>query len=175
MAAQHYSDIEDALRRVGFRHDISQGAPICRWLLDNMIIDIMPTEGMLIGLNTQWFAEALASSTYKCINGVQVPIISPVSFIATKLAAFADRGREDYYGSHDLEDIVAVIDGRAEIVAEIDKDVEALKRYVVNGIQSLWRSNEFQESLAGHLPPDSASQARLPGLRKKLRAIVALE
>jgi hypothetical protein len=27
----------------------------------------------------------------------------------------------DYYGSHDLEDFITVIDGRAEIVAEVDR------------------------------------------------------
>jgi hypothetical protein len=33
----------------------------------------------------------------------------------------------------------------------------------------------FNEALPGHLPPDRASQQRLPSLRQKLQAITMLE
>ena len=61
LSNNRYSEIEAKLRKQGFKHDISEGAPICRWLLNNVIVDIMPTEGAQIGLNTQWFKEALES------------------------------------------------------------------------------------------------------------------
>ncbi len=51
MADRRYSHIEEILRRAGFRHDTTQGAPICRWTLGEVIIDVMPTEGALIGLS----------------------------------------------------------------------------------------------------------------------------
>jgi hypothetical protein len=40
-------------------------------------------------------------------------------FFASKLEASDDRGKNDYLGSRDLEDVVAVVDGRQERVAEI--------------------------------------------------------
>ena len=174
MAKRRYSDIEETLRQAGFKHDTSQGAPICRWRLDDLIVDIMPTEGALIGLNTTWFAEALETATPREIFGVKVPLISAVAFIATKLTAFADRGKGDYFGSHDLEDIVAVIDGRASIVEELGSAAPALKVYVADGIKRLNEQSDFQESLAGHLAFDSASQGRLPILRGRLDKIAAL-
>lgn len=174
MAHRRYSDIEEILRRAGFRHDTSQGAPICRWTLGELIVDVMPTEGALIGLNTTWFVEALETTTPREIMGVKVPLISAVAFIATKMTAFADRGRGDYYGSHDLEDIVAVIDGRAAIVQDIESAAPALKAYVARRINELIKKPDFQESLAGHLPSDSASQGRLPILRERLNKIAAL-
>ena len=85
--------------------------------------------------------------------------------------AFADRGAGDYYGSADLEDIIAVIDGRAAIVTEIASAEPALRAFVITTLDALAQNPSFQESLPGHLPFDSASQRRLPGLREKLRLI----
>jgi hypothetical protein len=174
MANRRYSDLEVILRRAGFQHDMTQGAPRCRWRLDELIVDVMPTEGAALGLNTAWFAEALATAAPRRILGVDVPLISAVAFLATKLTAFADRGDGDYYGSHDLEDIITVIDGRAAIVAEISAAASELKAHVVGGIKMLCEKSPFQDALAGHLRSDGASQARLPILRKRLREIAEL-
>ena len=78
-----------------------------------------PTEGGFLGLNTAWFAEALATATEREFGHVRLKLISPVAFLATKHIAFSDRGGGDYYASHDLEDFVTVIDGREGIVADV--------------------------------------------------------
>lgn len=174
MANRRYSDLEVVLRQAGFEHDMTQGAPRCRWRLDGLIVDVMPTEGSLLGLNTAWFSEALATAKPRRILGVDVPLISAVAFLATKLTAFADRGDGDYYGSHDLEDVITVIDGRAAIVAEIDAAAPELRAYVAARIGELVAEAAFQEALAGHLPSDGASQARLPKLRERLKEISRL-
>jgi len=38
-------------------------------------------------------------------------MVTGLYFLATKFAAFDGRGKGDYMASHDLEDIVAVVDG----------------------------------------------------------------
>ncbi len=174
VASRHYAELERKLRAAGFGHDMSAGAPICRWLHRGIVIDIMPTEGSLIGLNTSWFAEALATARVQVIAGVSVPLISPVAFIATKLAAFTDRGAGDYHGSHDLEDVITVIDGRVGIVDEVAQAEPRLRANVREGIHGLVTNPDFQESLAGHLPFDAASQRRLPALRDKLDRIARI-
>jgi predicted nucleotidyltransferase len=174
LTTQRYSDIEAKLRGAGFAHDTRQGAPMCRWMLNGLTIDIMPTEGGFLGLNTAWFAEALASATTKTIERFKLNIISPAAFIATKLAAFADRGNGDYFGSHDLEDLMTVIDGRADIVEQITAAPAALRGYIISSILHLNHVSAFQEALPGYLPSDDASQRRLPQLRKKLEAIMGL-
>jgi hypothetical protein len=98
-------------------------------------------------------------------------VISPVAFLATKYVAFSDRGDGDFYASHDLEDFVTVIDGREKIVAEVDAAPAGLREYVIKSVRDLVGNSSFLEALAGHLPGDSASQRRLPGLRNKLRGI----
>lgn len=174
LTSERYSDMEARLRELGFAHDTRENAPLCRWTLGSLIVDIMPTEGVKIGLNTAMFAEALATVTELEIAHTRLRLISPVAFIATKYVAFLDRGEGDYYGSHDIEDLIAVIDGRAEIVSEVVDAPLDLYNYVVASVGTLWEASSFQESLSGHLPSDSASQARLPSLRSKIKEIGTL-
>ena len=174
VAAQRYSDVEAKLRSLGFDHDMREKAPRCRWVLGNLTVDIMPTEGGFLGLNTTWFKEALATATEREFARTRLKLISPVAFLATKHVAFSDRGGSDYYASHDLEDFITVIDGRENIAAEIAPAPVALRAYVIESILSLLAVPAFDEALPAHLPADRASQQRLPNLRRKLQAIGAL-
>ena len=46
-----------------FDHDVRPRAPKCRWVLGEVTVSIMPTDGTALGLNTLWFNEALSSAT----------------------------------------------------------------------------------------------------------------
>ncbi len=174
VTSERYSNVEARLRNLGFAHDTHENAPLCRWTLRGLTVDIMPTEGAGLGLNTAWFPEALATATEREIAHTRLRLISPVAFLATKYVAFSDRGDGDFYASHDLEDFITVIDGRENIAAEVNAAPAALRGYVITSVRSLSENPAFQEALPGHLPGDTASQGRLPGLRSKLRAIAAL-
>lgn len=114
-SSSRYSDIEAKLRDIGFSHDLREGAPKCRWVLGNLTVDIMPTDGSALGLNTAWFTEALATAADYEVAHSRFRLISPPAFIALKYVAFVDRGDGDYYASHDLEDLISVVDGRANM------------------------------------------------------------
>ena len=67
-----------------------------------------------------------------------------------------------------------MIDGRADIVAEVAEAPVPLRSYVIASVRRLNNHPAFGEALAGHLPADRASQQRLPALRRKLQSIAAL-
>ena len=100
-------------------------------------------------------------------------ITAPV-FVATKFEAFADRGFSDYLFSHDLGDLISVIDGRDELMAECSQLDDELKDYLRDRVGRLLATPAFLEALPGHLPGDAASQARLPDLEDKLRLLAKL-
>lgn len=58
--------------------------------------------------------------------------------------------------SHDLEDISATIDGRPEVIGEIERSSAAVRTYVAAEIDQLLNNRTFTESLPGFLNPDSA-------------------
>jgi predicted nucleotidyltransferase len=174
LTTERYSAVEERIRRLGFEHDSREGAPLCRWVLGHLTVDIMPTDGAHLGLNTTWFKEALATATEQEIANTRLKLVSPAGFLATKYIAFLDRGQSDYYASQDLEDFVTVVDGRENIVADIDRAPEEMRRFLIDAARTLASTAEFDEALPGQLPPDSASQQRLSKLRTKLREIAAL-
>lgn len=174
VTAPRYSDVEAKLRSLGFDHDMREKAPKCRWVLGNLTVDIMPTEGGFLGLNTAWFAEALATATEQEFAHTRLKLVSPAAFLATKYVAFVDRGDGDYYASHDLEDFITVVDGRESIVADVDGAPPGLRQHLSTAVNELLVAPAFDEALSGHIPPDQASQQRLPMLRAKLRDIARL-
>lgn len=174
ITSRRYADVEARLREVGFSHDMRAGAPRCRWVLGDLTVDIMPAEGGYLGLNTAWFAEALASATERSFGHTRIRLVSPVAFLALKYAAFVDRGRGDFRASHDLEDFVTVIDGRENIADEVAAAPAGLRSHVKESVRRLLAAPSFNESLPGHLPSDAASQRRLVLLRRKLGLIAGV-
>ncbi len=76
-----------------------------------------------------------------------LPVVSAPCFVATKLDALADRGRGDYRASHDLEDIVAVVDGRESLGDELAAEPIDLRDAVSAGLCGLLDQAAFREAL----------------------------
>jgi hypothetical protein len=170
-----YYTIAKKLETRGFRQAPANDAPICRWTAAGLQLDVVPTDPEIIGFSNRWYALAAASAMpYELASGQWIRLITAPLFLATKLEAFADRGRGDVWASHDLEDFVTVIDGRSELLDELKCAPASVREYLRNTISDLLAHSDFNLSLTGHLPGDSGSQARLPILRSRIRAIAAL-
>ncbi len=165
--------LEEDLRNLRFVHDTSEGAPSCRFIFEGIKVDVMPAKDEIGQFNNPWFESALRSASPRCLRDVTVTTVDAPHFIATKITAFLNRSKGDLY-SHDLEDIISVVDGRSRLVEEMKQAPAFLRHFVVNHI-GVWMENEaFRDSLPGHLPGDAASQGRLPTLIESLRNIAGL-
>jgi hypothetical protein len=80
--------------------------------------------------------------------GLRARVVTGVFFCATKLEAFAGRGKNDYLSSHDLEDLIAVVDGRAELVEEIQAGPEDVRTYIASEIKKLIAISAFYRCVA---------------------------
>lgn len=168
-----YHFVSERLRSLGFSEDLRPEAPICRWTLEDIVLDVMPTNPEILGFGNQWFRPAFAASEWtKLPSGKEIKILPAPYFLATKFEAYDGRGKSDFLLSRDIEDIVTVIDGRSEIVVEIQRTEKSLNLYLKNRLTFLLNSRDFRESLPGHLPPDMASQARLGVILERLNRIV---
>lgn len=170
-----YHAIEQQLRDKGFKQNLSSHAPICRWNYQGVAVDVMPTDASILGFSNRWYTTAIEHSlTVDLDHDTQINLISAPLFIATKLEAFLGRGRGDIAMSHDLEDIVSVIDGRPEILDEISQEKETVRTYIATQMADLLANTEFKVALSGFLPADAASQARLPALIEKITAMATM-
>jgi predicted nucleotidyltransferase len=172
--AEYYA-LEAELRSRGFRQDMRVGAPICRWTVDEVTVDVMPTLPDVLGFSNRWYPLACETAwTATLPSGRRIQVITAPAFVATKLDAFAGRGQGDFLFSHDLADIVSVIDGRDSLLVEMRQSTTELRQQVGAAIAQLMGGRGFLESLPGHLPGDAASQARLPDLQAKLEELAGL-
>lgn len=163
--------LENRLRELGFRESRAEGAPICRWLHGNLILDLMPTDASILGFSNRWYRPALQNAQKVKIANYEIQIITAPYFLATKLEAFHGRGKTDYRASHDLEDIVTVIDGRPELVDEVRLAAADLQNDLREEFLALLSNRDFLESLPGHLLPDVASQQRIGLVMKRMQQL----
>ena len=169
-----YWELEEQLRQLGCVQRLDEELT-CRWELEGITVDVMPTDEKILGFSNRWYGGAIHNcQNVEIAEQQSIRLVTPVYFLATKLEAFFGRGRDDYWSSHDLEDVITVIDGRPEILAEVNNADPELKNYIGQVFAEFLRADHFREALSGHLPPDSASQARLPALWQRLQAIAGL-
>lgn len=167
-----YVDFSERLRKIGFNEDMSEGAPICRWRQKKTILDVMPLDEKILGFSNRWYRPAMESAEERELEtGLCIRVVNPAYFCATKLVAFASRGKGDYMASHDLEDLLSVIDGRRELVREIHSAPLDVRAYIASEVGTLLDTEAFVDALPGHLHPDAASQGRVGTILDRMRQI----
>ena len=164
--------LEEKLRLLGFRECREQGAPICRWINEDLILDFMPTDSSILGFSNRWYGVALATAQRIVAGNHEIRVITAPCFVATKLEALRGRGKQDFPASHDLEDIVTVIDGRPELVNEVHLAPADLQKYLSDEFGALLSNRDFLEALPGHLLFDAASQQRLELVLQRMKQLV---
>ena len=158
-----YHAMEQAMESRGFQHDLSPEAPICRWVWKGFVSDLMPSEPGILGFHNRGYSLAVETATRVTLPGdIVIQLISAPLFVATKFEAFRGRGNNDYLASHDLEDLITVIDGRRELIEEIHGSDDELRRHISAEMNRLLEDDHFLQAMPGHLPGDSASQAVTP-------------
>lgn len=147
----HFHRIEAQLEQRGFQRDIHSDV-ICRWRhgATDLMFDLMPVDPAILGFANRWYGEAVRTAqTLRLANDVEIHVVAPAAFVATKLEAFLDRGRGDYLSSHDLEDVLNVVDGRPELPYEVAAATLELRRFVAATLDGLLAKSDFMNCLPG--------------------------
>lgn len=155
---------ESRLRARGFAEDANSPV-ICRWRYhdkvdDDLILDAMPADASLLGFANRWQGAAVPHAVEQRLPSRGDPGDPAAHLMATKLETFRGRGRGDHLASHDLEDVVILIDGREELVDDILAAPAELRRHLASECGALLADARFVDAIFGFLRPDRASQAR---------------
>lgn len=163
IATRHdYYRLEKRLRLLGFENDRESGV-ICRFKAPGAgLLDVMPTESSILGFDNRWQEEAFSHAVeVELPKGQIIRALPPPYLLATKLEAFVGRGESDFYGSKDWGDVVALVDGREELIGEMAEAPESLRAYVSERLQKLSGHRDFDPGVEGALPSSPESRDRV--------------
>jgi predicted nucleotidyltransferase len=165
---------QERLRDKGFTEAIGEKI-ICRWKRGDLVLDVMPTRGEILGFTNKWYGLAVENSQTISIDDIRIRLITAPYFLGTKIEAFLGRGEEDFLASHDLEDFVAVMDGRIEIVTDVSNAGGEIKSYLAERMSWFLRRDDFLDALPGHMFPDPGSQQRVSVVLERMRQIASID
>lgn len=148
-----WAQMQERLSELGFYPD-PQGQSICSYKYQDIAIDIMPADDSSIGVSNIWYKPGFKYLQQIALeDGTNINILPSHYFLATKLEAFKDRGKNDFYGSHDFEDIIYLIDNRTTIVEEILTADEEIRQYIKEELTIIKNHKQANEILAMHIHP----------------------
>ncbi|MBI6603515.1 hypothetical protein HBO01_22840 [Pseudomonas rhodesiae] len=137
--------LEETLKTKGFKNT-GQDTVTCRLRLGALKVDFMPTDEKILGFSNTWFVGGLENAIdYTLPNGTPIKVFAAPWFLAAKLQAYLGRGKGDLLMSNDIEDIIALLDGREELIAETKYAPIELRRFVGEELSSLLRLTAFQD------------------------------
>lgn len=151
---EHYTEytnlVAPALRHLGAHEDDSDGAPLCRWRLAGVVVDVMPVDSSILGFTNRWYRRALASArTHTLPDGTNIRVLDAPHFLATKIEAFKGRGKGDYFASKDIEDILTLVDGRRELTEEIHSSAPDLSTFLRSTFAEWLPDRDFRDAVLG--------------------------
>lgn len=111
---------------------------------DASLMDVRPTEDV--------------DAIVEVASGLMLRHLSAPHFLATKFEAFKDRGKNDVYLSHDLEDIMTVIEGRSTVASEVGAAAEDVSSHVGHSVATLLDMPAFHNALPGLLSDPEREQ-----------------
>ena len=164
---------ERLLESRGFRHDTRDDAPICRWIYNDVTVDILPIREDVLGWRSKWFGEALLAAKTADCGGRQVNVVSPPYFVALKLEAFEERGRREFLYSTDFEDVICLFNGRASIVEEIAAD-EQLAQVLGWKFREYLNAPELEDAVDGFVQTETDPSARKAAIMARFRDVATL-
>jgi predicted nucleotidyltransferase len=144
-------NIREQLSEKGFKQSADLDV-ICRFKFEDIVVDVMATKPIAWAPANPWFEKGFERLEKIKVNKTTIQIMPLSFFLASKFVAFHDRGGDDPRFSHDLEDIIYIIDNRTDwhqiLINEEDQKV---KQFLINEFRNILASNKIQEAIMGNL------------------------
>lgn len=147
-----YHQLAEQLVQRGFRQTMEHNTPPFRWFWNRMQLDLVPLDEKVLGFANPWYRAGYEASVSIALeDGLSLKHLSAPYFLATKFEAFKDRGGNDVFLSHDLEDIMTVVEGRLNLVAEVEAAVDLVRQHIARSVVGLLGLPAFANALPGLL------------------------
>jgi predicted nucleotidyltransferase len=163
---------EKRLHELGFVASLEDDL-LCRKRIGDLKVDFMPDDQSILSFTNQWYKRGIETAlTHQLTTDLQIRYLSPPLFIATKLEAHLGRGNDDPMGSHDLEDVILVIDGRVELFEEVRSADKQVRAFIASQLEALQNHRDFDSFIEGNM---RRNLGRAEIVRARIAAILQTE
>lgn len=143
--------LQEKLRARGFAESMEDDIT-CRMRLGDLAVDFMPQYETILGFTNRWYQDALNNTqSMPLTDTVSINLLAPAYFLATKLEAYRGRGKGDLLSSHDIEDIINLVDGREELCQELTQAKGDVRRYIAEQFTRLLADANFDYAVQGNV------------------------
>jgi hypothetical protein len=158
-----FAALEARLRTAGFRQDLAERGPRCRWYKGEAQYDIVDVR---TDFPDDPWARPLGPGIERRFlpSGRSVPVLSAGRFLAAKVAALRDRGGAHWYLSTDFEDIVLLLESHAQLQPWLSGTPPEAIRAVAAWAEEARRRPGIREEI-------EATVTRGPGLDGRVEAV----
>lgn len=161
-----WSKLEAQLRSKGWNPH--QDGPICRYRSPSgILVDFLPNQPEILGFAGKWYSDICLHPSVIMIDEISIHLAQPAHFLSTKLEAFFDRGMQDPIMSHDLEDIVSLIDGCHALFDSLQRQKAEIRDWIQKKMAFIASQEWFFDSVMGNLPRGPNQQKRVQMFLKK--------
>lgn len=163
-----WAQLQEQLRQKGFNESPDDDV-ICRMRLGELKVDFMPDDADILGFSNRWYAKGIETAVkHPLTDELKIKRLTPELFVATKLEAHLGRGEDDLMTSRDMEDILLVVDGRDELVREVQSAEDDIRHFVSEQFCNLKQHFDFDHFLAGNI---RGPEGRVDIVRERIAAI----
>jgi len=150
----------------------AEDAIICRFRYDDVKVDVMNTKALGWASANPWFSSGFQKKLGVQIENQEIFILPLPYYIASKFAAYSNRGNNEPRTSHDFEDIVYVVDNRIDFVEQILSASGDVRPFLKNEFARILNDKVKQEAIYGNLFYETKDQ-RYAMIIEKMNAIVS--
>jgi len=163
--------IREELNRKGFKQTAEDDV-ICRFRYKDVKVDVMNTKAIGWAPANPWFESGFHKREIVYLDEIKIQLLPFAYFLATKFAAYNDRGKNEPRTSHDFEDIIYILDNQT-MVNELVKNADnAVKNFLKTEFEKIINDKIKQEAILGNLYYET-SEERFEMIMVKIKDIIS--
>lgn len=166
-----YAEIQAKLGRRGFTHVLDDAdASMCRMRTpQGNLLDVMPIDEAVLGFEKRWFERGYMSAQIVPLGSdVTLRVFPAPVYMAAKVEAYRNRGKEDLWASSDLEDILTLLECRPSLLTEVSAQDEELRTFLAAFASEILEFDDPEELINAYLRSNTDDViARLENLARQ--------
>ncbi len=144
---------------------------ICRFRLDDLLIDVMSTQAVGWAPTNHWFKPGFTKALRYDLDEIKIQLMPLPYFLAAKMEAFFDRGIADLYASHDFEDILYIFNYVSNVADQVLAAEQDVRHYLKECVAKMLGDEKIRGVIPAHLFYETADE-RLEIIIEKMKRII---